>query len=101
MWPLVATHTRDINIDSNCSRIRDPDTVLSSSPDPDVTMALGASVNHSARHGPGSSVDLRHLGGGSFPRHQSSMITGTADINIDLSHRRDRGLDMSIGSHSP
>lgn len=50
----------DINTHPSYSKTTYPDMVLGSSFDPDVTIVLGGSKDHSDQYGPCGSMALRH-----------------------------------------
>lgn len=52
VWLLMVTWAMDISTDHGCSRTTDLDSVLSSSPGPDATMAPSSSAGHSGLDGP-------------------------------------------------
>lgn len=49
--PLEATWAMDVNTDPSCGKTMNPYMALSSSPGPEVTMALGGSTGYPDDHG--------------------------------------------------
>lgn len=75
----------------------------SSSPGPEVTMALVGSAGHLDQHEPSGSMalELTHdFRCGPRPQEsaQPSMATGTSDMSIDLCCSRVRDPDMALAA---
>lgn len=102
IWPLVVTQATDINIDSDCSRATCLDTVLGSSPGPDVIMAFLGITGHPYRHGPSGSVDpecqhvFRHMLDVRWYQ-ESQISTQTSDPDMALGHSSGPDGTVSLG----
>lgn len=69
----------DINTDPDYGRTKNPDMVLGSSPDPDVTVASGGLAGHSDWHGPRPQPAFRWWPR-SQPSVQSLVVTRATDL---------------------
>lgn len=86
IWSLLETWAKCINTDPSCGRTTEPDMVLGSILDPDVTMAPGGHTGHSDHHGPWSSMVLVNQQGPKWKHRiqlsaQLSVANGVTDVN--------------------
>lgn len=94
MWPLVVPWTMDFNTDPHCGRTTDPDMVLNSSLDLDVTMTSGESAGHSDWHALHNRVALKHQHGPKWPRPLAS--TWPLIVSVAMNSNTDSGCSRVI-----